>query len=111
RFTSRLEAAIGTRPDTYSVYAAQAADLVLDAIGRSDGTRRAVVRNVLSARVNRGILGSFAITPTGDTTLRIVSIYRVSHGRPIVWRTIEPPASLIAPHDRTNFATNGGKDD
>jgi branched-chain amino acid transport system substrate-binding protein len=95
RFTSRLAAAIGTRPYTYSVYAAQAAELLLDAIARSDGTRASVVRKVLSAHVDDGILGSFAITPTGDTTSRVVAIYRVSHGRPTVWRTIEPPASLV----------------
>jgi branched-chain amino acid transport system substrate-binding protein len=107
RFASRLASAIGTRPYTYSVYAAQAAELMLDAIGRSDGTRASVVRNVLSARVDGGILGSFAITPTGDTTSRVVSIYRVSHGRPTEWRTIEPPASLVAPGDAAAGAPVG----
>jgi branched-chain amino acid transport system substrate-binding protein len=95
RFTSRLATAIGTRPYTYSIYAAQAAELLLDAIGRSDGTRASVVENVLSARIDGGILGTFAITPTGDTTSRVVSVYRVTHGRPSLWRTLEPPASLV----------------
>jgi branched-chain amino acid transport system substrate-binding protein len=109
RFAGRLASAIGTRPYTYAVYAAQAADLLLDAVGRSDGTRASVVRNVLSARVDDGLLGSFAITPTGDTTSRVVSVYRVSHGRPSVWRTIEPPVSLLAARRAGRRAlTHGG---
>jgi branched-chain amino acid transport system substrate-binding protein len=95
RFASHLATAIGERPYTYSVYAAQATDLLLDAIALSDGTRASVVRQLFAARVHNGILGSFAITPEGDTTARAITIYRITHGKPRVSRVIEPPASLV----------------
>jgi hypothetical protein len=94
-FASHVAAAVGERPYTYSVYAGQATDLLLDAIARSDGTRASVVRQLFVARVHNGILGSFAITPNGDTTARAITVYRITHGRPGVWGLIEPPAGLI----------------
>jgi DNA-binding SARP family transcriptional activator/ABC-type branched-subunit amino acid transport system substrate-binding protein/streptogramin lyase len=96
RFSDRLGATIGERPYTYSVYAAQATDLLLDAIGRSDGGRASVVRELFAARVQDGILGSFAIDSRGDTTARTVSVYRYTRGRPRLWQVIEPPAGLVA---------------
>jgi ABC-type branched-subunit amino acid transport system substrate-binding protein len=95
RFASRLAKAVGERPYTYSIYAAQAAGVLLDAIGRSDGTRASVVRKLFAARIHNGILGSFAITPEGDTSARAITIYRITHGRPRPWRVIEPPADLV----------------
>src|ERR671922_142218 len=95
RFSDRLGATIGERPYTYSVYAAQATDLLLDAIGRSDGGRASVVRELFAARVQDGILGSFAIDSRGDTTARTVSVYRYTRGRPRLWQVIEPPAGLV----------------
>ena len=95
RFANRLSAAIGERPYTYSVYAAQATDLLLDAIGRSDGRRESVVRELLAARVHDGILGNFAIDPHGDTTARAITIYRITRGRPRPRHVIEPPAALV----------------
>jgi hypothetical protein len=53
------------------------------------------VRQLFAARVHNGILGSFAITPEGDTTARAITIYRITHGKPRVARVIEPPASLV----------------
>jgi DNA-binding SARP family transcriptional activator/ABC-type branched-subunit amino acid transport system substrate-binding protein len=96
RYTGHLAATIGERPYTYSVYAAQATDLLLDAIRRSDGSRASIVRELFGARVHNGILGSFAISPQGDTTARAITIYRVTHGRPRLWQVIEPPAGLVS---------------
>jgi DNA-binding SARP family transcriptional activator/ABC-type branched-subunit amino acid transport system substrate-binding protein len=98
RFARRLAAAIGDRPYTYSVYAAQAMDLLLDAIGHSDGTRASVARELFATPVHNGILGSFAITPQGDTTARAVTIYRITRSRPRPWQVIEPRAGLVDSH-------------
>jgi len=86
----------GHRPATaaYVVNAAQATDVLLDAIERSDGTRASVVRELFATRVNNGILGSFAITPQGDTTARAVTIYRIKRGAFHVWQVITPPTNL-----------------
>ena len=50
-FVRRFEESIGRSPHPYAVYAAQAAELLLDALGRSDGSRAQVSRAVL--RVSR----------------------------------------------------------
>jgi hypothetical protein len=79
------------QPEPYSMYAAQAADVLLDAIARSDGTRASVVRELFAARVHNGILGNFTVTPQGDTTARTMTIYRVAHPAFRPWQVITPP--------------------
>jgi branched-chain amino acid transport system substrate-binding protein len=95
KFVARFRSVIGQPPEPYSVYAAQAADVLLDAIARSDGTRASVTRELFATRVRNGILGDFSITPQGDTTARAITIYRVSHAQLRPWRVITPPAELI----------------
>ena len=54
-FVTHFETAIGTSPHPYAVYAAQAARLVLDSIAHTNGTRTAVGRAVLAAKVSNGL--------------------------------------------------------
>jgi DNA-binding SARP family transcriptional activator/ABC-type branched-subunit amino acid transport system substrate-binding protein/streptogramin lyase len=70
----------GGRVEVSSVYAAQATELLLAAIARSDGSRASVTRELLGARVSGGILGDFRITPTGDTTAQPITILRAVRG-------------------------------
>jgi branched-chain amino acid transport system substrate-binding protein len=51
----------------YSVYQAQAAQVLLDAIGRSNGTRASVVKEVFKTNVKNGIMGTFRFDRNGDT--------------------------------------------
>jgi ABC-type branched-subunit amino acid transport system substrate-binding protein/streptogramin lyase len=60
----------------YEMYAAQAAEVMLDAIARSDGTRASVTRELMRTRVTSGILGSFRFDRNGDTTRQSVTILR-----------------------------------
>jgi ABC-type branched-subunit amino acid transport system substrate-binding protein/streptogramin lyase len=64
--------------ESFAMHAAQAADVVLEAIERSDGTRASVLRALRSVRVEDGILGSFAFDRYGDMTPAQVTILRVS---------------------------------
>jgi len=57
--------------------AAQATDLVLDAIARSDGTRASVLEELRGAQVKHGILGDFRIDRHGDITPARLAIFRV----------------------------------
>ena len=75
--------------------AAQATEVLLAAIARSDGTRRSIVRALFATRIRAGLLGSFGFTPEGDITRRSVAIYRLSRGALRPWRVIEPPATLL----------------
>jgi branched-chain amino acid transport system substrate-binding protein len=95
-FASQFERAVGTSPETFTVYAAQATQVLLDAIARSDGTRRSVTAELFKTRVRNGILGDFAITPTGDTTKSAITIYRIQDGKQRFLRVLTPPASLVA---------------
>jgi branched-chain amino acid transport system substrate-binding protein len=62
---------------SYAVEAAQATEILLDAIGRSDGTRASVVEEVFATRVENGILGSLAFDRFGDVVPTPVRIFRI----------------------------------
>jgi YVTN family beta-propeller protein len=96
----------GARVDIAAVYAAQAAELLLDAVARSDGTRASVSSELFKARVHDGFLGSFAIGADGDPIPAPVTIVRLEHGGGAnivasyegarVDRVITPPRRLLA---------------
>jgi DNA-binding SARP family transcriptional activator/ABC-type branched-subunit amino acid transport system substrate-binding protein len=80
RFKARFGATQpGGRVPDLAVYAAQGADVLLDSIARSNGTRTSVVDKLLSAQIDRGLLGSFAFDHNGDTTQHAVTILRPRH--------------------------------
>jgi len=95
QFVTRFETAIGRPVEAYSMAAAQAAEILLDAIASSDGTRASVTSNLFRTRVSNGILGSFSFDRNGDTTAGAVTIYRIVRGKPTVFRVITPPPSLV----------------
>jgi ABC-type branched-subunit amino acid transport system substrate-binding protein len=73
-----------TRLTSYAAaYAAQAAEVLLSAIARSDGTRASVTKELFATDVRDGILGSFRFTPDGDMTPTPVTVFRVVGGRRI----------------------------
>jgi YVTN family beta-propeller protein len=65
-----------------ALYAAQATEIMLDAIARSDATRPTVARALLATRVHNGILGSFRFDANGDPTTTPVAILQANepHG-------------------------------
>ena len=89
-----------------AVYAAQATDVMIDAIARSDGTRRSVARALFKTCVHNGILGSFCFDANGDPTsagISIVEAMRPGGDRIIPDNTegadlvtvIHPPRTLV----------------
>ena len=56
----------GARIDPYAIYGAQAAQIVLDAIENSDGTRADVIAKLFETEVTDGLLGSFTFNENGD---------------------------------------------
>jgi branched-chain amino acid transport system substrate-binding protein len=90
-----------------AAYGAQAAEVLLAAIARSDGTRASVVRELLAEKVRGGILGDFGFNAQGDMTPSPVAIFRVVGGkRPsstgeydfqgsVVDRVVDVPAPLV----------------
>jgi branched-chain amino acid transport system substrate-binding protein len=62
------------------VYAAQATEVLLDAIARSDGTRASVVEELFATRVADGLLGTFGFDENGDISESPITIVRVQRG-------------------------------
>jgi branched-chain amino acid transport system substrate-binding protein len=60
--------------------AAQATEVLLDAIARSDGTRVSVVDELFRTKITNGILGSFSFDRYGDILPAPVGIFRVEAG-------------------------------
>jgi DNA-binding SARP family transcriptional activator/ABC-type branched-subunit amino acid transport system substrate-binding protein/sugar lactone lactonase YvrE len=79
RFMHRFSA---TQPrgldDGWVPYAAQAAEVLLAGIARSDGTRASVTSQLLHTRVKDGILGTFGFDRNGDPTASLVTICRLT---------------------------------
>ncbi len=96
RFVVSFSRKFGAQPTRFAVAAAQAIDVLLAAIGRSDGSRASVTTNLFKTTVSNGILGSFWITPTGDTTLNAVAIYRIIGGKVRTFTTVVVPDALMA---------------
>ena len=94
-FTHAFGEAIGGQVYTFSATAAQAVDVILGAIAKSDGTRASVTANLMNAHVSNGILGTFHFDSNGDTTAGAVSIYRVKGGRLVTSAVITPPLELL----------------
>jgi len=84
----------GKLPDPYTAYAAQAAQVLLSAIAKSDGTRTSVVSKLVNQKVTGRVLGSFGIDGNGDATLGAVSIGRMKGKDATFLKIITPPVSL-----------------
>jgi branched-chain amino acid transport system substrate-binding protein len=87
----------GKLPDPYTAYAAQAAQVLLGAIAKSDGSRGSVSSHLFNLKVNNGILGNFTINANGDTTLGIVTFGQITANKPTYEKFIKlvtPPASM-----------------
>jgi YVTN family beta-propeller protein len=80
RFLREFGATQSAKVDIASVYAAQATELLLDAIARSDGTRASVSAQLFRARVHDGLIGSFAIDADGDPTPTPITFVRIRNG-------------------------------
>lgn len=90
------------------LFAAQAAEVLLDAIARSSGTRASVIEQLFATRVEDGILGSFRFDANGDISTSWISIYSVDaskegstalmsvEGGRLV-RVLAPDPELVAP--------------
>jgi branched-chain amino acid transport system substrate-binding protein len=76
-------------------YAAEAMELLLQAIAASDGSRASVTAHVLHGRIRNGILGSFHFDKNGDIDPAGVSIYRILRGHIKLNRAIRVPLRLV----------------
>jgi ABC-type branched-subunit amino acid transport system substrate-binding protein len=75
-------------PDLAASYGAQAAEILFDAIARSDGTRASVTEEVRRTQVRNGILGDIAFDRKGDPVEGPMTILRFVRGDFVVDRVV-----------------------
>lgn len=85
----------GQLPGFGPPYAAQAAEVILAAIARSDGSRASVTRNLFGLRMRGSVLGPIAFDASGDIVLKPVAIYRAGRQGLALEQVITPPARLV----------------
>ncbi len=90
----------GGRPlDPKAIYGAQAAQVMLDAIAKSDGTRADVTARLFETKVTDGLLGTFGFDANGDPadatgTVVGFTIFKAAGGLKVE-RTIEPEGATV----------------
>ena len=71
----------GAEPNLYwGAFGAQAAELLLDAIARSDGTRSSVTKRLLGTQARNGLFGDLRFDREGDIVPSAITILRVKEG-------------------------------
>jgi branched-chain amino acid transport system substrate-binding protein len=85
----------GGQPDPYSVYAAAAAQVLLAAIAKSDGSRASVNDQVFQVAAHT-VLGTIKFNRNGDVTANPVTIYKIKGGKSTTLKVIVPSNSLVA---------------
>lgn len=96
RFVADFAAARGSSgPDFSATYGAQAAEILLDAIARSDGTRASVNRELRRTRVENGILGDIRFDVSGDLLEGPFTYFRVVGDGVVVDRVVTARAALL----------------
>jgi branched-chain amino acid transport system substrate-binding protein len=101
-FIATFQEALGGEPvDPYAIYGAQAAQVVLDAIAASDGSRASVLEQIFATEVTGGFLGDFTFSPEGDPVstgdVVTISIYRGQE-------ELEPETSIAPEQENVDAA-------
>jgi branched-chain amino acid transport system substrate-binding protein len=90
----------GKAVDPYAILGAQAAQVLLDAIEKSDATRQGVIDQVFKTKVDNGLIGTFEINKNGDITgakgaALLFTIYKGTTKLETL-KTTGPKADLVA---------------
>ena len=103
-FITTFSESLGGEPvDPYSIYGAQAAQILLEAIAASDGSRASVIEQMFASDCQGCFLGDFTFSPEGDP-VSTGDIVNISIG--IGQEEIEPHET-IAPAQETVDAALG----
>lgn len=81
--------------DPYTPYAAAAAEVLLNAIAASDGSRADIAKHLFGISVTNSVLGNFAINSQGDTNQGSMTIDVAKGGKLVTYKVLTPPANLV----------------
>jgi branched-chain amino acid transport system substrate-binding protein len=85
----------GRTINIFAPYAAEAAEVLLAAIARSDGTRASVTRQLLDVHIEHGILGEVSFDKSGDRTQNLIPIFRARPAPPGVLFPEDPVFTVL----------------
>jgi branched-chain amino acid transport system substrate-binding protein len=95
KLVGELEAELKGQPiELYAPYAGQAAEVVLNAIGRGR-SRGGVIEAVRSTSVHNGIIGSFDILPSGDPSIGPITV-SIARKTFVPFQVIKPGSALVS---------------
>jgi branched-chain amino acid transport system substrate-binding protein len=86
---------IGTEPNPYAQYGAQAMQVMLQAVAAGGGDRAKTTKAIFGINITNGIIGNFSINATGDINLTPITIYKQSGKKLIPQKTLIPSANLV----------------
>jgi len=101
KFISGFKDQLGGKPvDPYAILGAQAAQVLLDAIDKSDGSRKSVIDEIHKVKVDNGLIGTFEFNKNGDITgakgaALLFTIYAGQGNHLQTTLTTGPEASLV----------------
>ena len=101
KFIDGFKAQLGGKPvDPYAILGAQAAQVLLGAIDRSDGTRSSIIDEVYKTDIKDGLIGSFKLNKNGDLTgangaATLFTIYSGTGGHLKTLLTTGPVPTLV----------------
>jgi branched-chain amino acid transport system substrate-binding protein len=94
-FVTSFGKQVGTTPNPYAAYGAQAMLVMLQAIAKSGGDRAKATSGLFGLTVTNGILGNFTINSSGDTNLTQITIYKQAGKNLNTVKTLVPDASVL----------------
>jgi branched-chain amino acid transport system substrate-binding protein len=86
---------IGTEPNPYAQYGAQAMQVMLQAVAAGGGDRAKTTKAIFGITITNGIIGNFTINASGDINLTPITIYKQSGKKLIPQKTLIPAANLV----------------
>jgi branched-chain amino acid transport system substrate-binding protein len=101
KFIDGFKQQLGGKPvDPYAILGAQAGQVLLDAIDKSDGSRSSVIDEVFKTKVDNGLIGSFELNKNGDITgakgaALLFTVYQGKGNHLATVMTTGPQASLV----------------
>jgi branched-chain amino acid transport system substrate-binding protein len=87
-------------PDPYSIYGYAAAELGLSTLAKvkpglsGKPLQAAFVKALFATKNLKSVLGTYSITPTGDTTLTSYGLYKLNNGTLTFYKTLHPSKYL-----------------
>ena len=102
KFIDGFKSELNGKPvDPYAILGAQAGQVLLDAIERSDGSRSSVIEEVFKTKIKDGLIGDFELNKNGDLTgangaALLYTVYVGEGGHLKTLTTTSPEANLVA---------------